>query len=77
MNYTLFTATFLRNIINLRLAQHKRRHKSTTPIILLKFMFFLQKDLGDSQVFIDSILSKFKKDSQYQLEEAWDYTSYL
>ena len=42
-----------------------------------EFKNFLQKDLGDSQVFIDSIWSKFRKNSQHQLEEAQDYASYL
>ena len=42
-----------------------------------KFKAFLQKDLGSSQAFINSIWSKFRRDSQYQLEEARDLASHL
>ena len=77
MNCTLFATTFLRGTVSLRWAQYKRRHKSATPITWPEFKNFLQKNLGDSQAFIDSIWSKFKRDSQYQLEEARDYASYL
>ena len=70
MNRTLFAASFLHGTISLRWAQHKRRHQGATPIMRSKFKTFLWKDLGNSQAFIDNIWSKFKKDSQYQLEEA-------
>ena len=72
MNRTPFAASFLRGSISIRWAQHKRRHKSATPITWSDFKTFLQKDLGSSQAFIDSIWSKFNKDSQYQLEKARD-----
>ena len=42
-----------------------------------KFKAFLHKDLGSSQVFIDNIWSKFKRDFQYQLENTQDWTSHL
>ena len=77
MNCTLFAATFLRGIISFRWAQYKRRHKRATPITSSEFKAFLRKDLGSSQAFIDSIWSKFRRDSQYQLEEARDWASYL
>ena len=77
MKYTPFTATFLRGSISLRWAQHKCRHKRATPITWSDFKAFLQKNLGSSQAFIDSIWSKFKRDSQYQLEEARDWVSHL
>ena len=76
-NCTPFTASFLRGFINVRWAKHKRRHKSATPIIWSEFKAFLQKDSGSSQAFIDSISSKFKKDSQYQLEEVRDWASHI
>lgn len=41
MNYTSFTVIFLRDIINPRWAQHKRRHQNATPIILSEFKIFL------------------------------------
>ena len=77
MNYTLFIITFFHSTVNLRWAQHKRCHKSATLITLLEFKTFLQKDFGNFQAFINSIWSKFRMDSQYQLEEAWDYASHL
>ena len=72
MNCIFFAATFLRGSISLKLAQHKQCYKRTTPITYSKFKAFLQKDLGSFQAFIDSIWSKFRRDSQYQLEEARD-----
>ena len=77
MNRTSFAATFFRGTVSLKWAQHKRRHKNATPITWPEFKNFLQKDLGDSQAFIDSIRSKFRRDSQYQLEKARDYASHL
>ena len=77
MNRTPFAATFLRGFISLRWAQHKGRHKRATPITWSEFKAFLGKDLRSSQVFIDSIWSKFRWDSQYQLEKAQDWISYL
>ena len=55
INRTPFAASFLRGPISLRWAQHRCRHKSVTPITWLEFKAFLQKDLGSSQAFIDSI----------------------
>ena len=72
MNCIPFAAIFLRGSINLRWAQHKHRHKCATSIKWSEFKVFLQKDFGSSQAFIDSIWSKFTRDSQYQLEEARD-----
>ena len=77
MNRTPFVASFLRGSISLRWAQHKRRHESATPITWPEFKAFLRKDLGSSQAFIDSIWSKFRRDSQYQLEEVRDWASHL
>ena len=65
MNCILFAAIFLRDIISLRWAQHKRRHERATPITWLEFKAFLRKNLRNSQAFIDSIWSKFRRDSQY------------
>ena len=63
MNCTLFVATFLHGIVSLRWAQHKSHHKSAILIILFNFKAFPQKDLRDSQAFIDNIRSKFRRDS--------------
>ena len=77
MNCTPFAASFLRGSINIRGAQHKRRHESATSITWSDFKTFLQKDLGSSQAFIDSIWSKFRRNSQYQPEEAQNWASQL
>ena len=77
MNHTPFAATFLRGTLSLRWAKHKRYHKNATPITWPKFKNFLWKDLRDSQAFINNIWSKFRRDSQYQLEEARDYISHF
>ena len=37
----------------------------------------MQKNLGESKSFVDSIWKKLKQDSQYQLEEAYDWASYF
>ena len=60
-----FAASFFRGSISLRWAKHKRHHKSATPITWSEFKAFLRKDLGSSQAFINSIWSKFRRDSQY------------
>ena len=77
INRISFAAIFLRGSISLRWAQHKYCYKRATFIRQLKFKAFLQKDLVSCQAFIDSIWSKFKKDFQYQLEEAQDWASHL
>ena len=77
MNRTPFAATFLHGPINLRWAQYKQRHKRATSITWSEFKVFLRKDLGSSQAFIDSMWSKFRWDSQYQLEETRDWASHL
>ena len=77
INRTPFAATFFRGAISLRWAQHKRCYERATPITWSEFKAFLRKDLGSFQVFIDGIWSKFRRDSQYQLEEARDWTSHL
>ena len=41
------------------------------------FKTFLQKDFGNFQAFIDNIWNKFRRNSQYQLEEARDWALHL
>ena len=77
MNRTPFAASFLRGIISLKRVQYKRRYQSTTLITWSVFKIFLQKDLGNSQTFINNIWSMFRRDSQYQLEKAWDWASHF
>ena len=63
MNCTAFVALFFRSSMNIRCAQYKHRYKSATPITWSIFKAFFQKDLGSSQTFIDSIWSKFRRNS--------------
>ena len=62
MNSIMFAASFFRGYISFRWAQHKRCHKSATPITWSKFKVFLWKDLRSFQAFIDNIWIKFRKD---------------
>ena len=46
--------------------QFKRcQSKKVAPITWAEFKAFLQKNLGKSKLFVDSIWKKFKRDSQY------------
>ena len=77
INRILFATSFFHGTIRLRGAQHKRCHQNATPITWSEFKTFFQKDLRNSQAFINNIWSKFRRDSQYQLEEARDWASHL
>ncbi len=65
-----FAASFLRDRINFRWQQHKRKLEveSSVPISWDKFKAFFQKVLGDSRAFVDSYWAKIRRDSQYQQE---------
>ena len=63
MNCTLFAAIFFCGTVSFRWAQLKYRHKSATLIMWSNFKVFFRKDLRNSQAFIDSIWSKFRRDS--------------
>ena len=78
-NRTPFTAFFLRGNIIVHWAQFKRRNRGEelTPITWTLFKAFLRKNLGESKSFVDSIWRKLKRDSQYQLEEVYDWASHL
>ncbi len=73
-NRILFAASFLRDRINFRWQQHKRKLKveSSVPISWDKFKAFLRKALGDSWAFVDSYWMKIRRDFQYQQEEVLD-----
>ena len=53
------------------------RGKKVAFITWVEFKAFLQKNLGESKSFVNSIWKKLKKDSQYQLEEIYDWASHL
>ena len=77
-NRTPFAASFLCGNISVRWTQFKRRQGGeVAPITWTEFKAFLRKNLGESKSFVDSIWKKLKKDSQYQLEEVYDWASHL
>ena len=78
-NQTLFAAFFPYKNISMQWAQFKHCHQGEklTPITQTEFKIFLQKNLGESKLFVNSIWKKLKKDSQYQLEEVYNWTSHL
>ena len=58
---------------------YKRRDQGEEliPISWTEFKAFLRKNLGESNSFVDNIWKKLKRDSQYQLEEVYDWASYF
>lgn len=74
-----FAATFLCKTISLRWTQYKCHHqgKRVVPITWAEFKAFLRMNLGESRSFVDSIWSKFKRDSQYQSEEVLEWATHL
>ena len=77
-NRTPFAASFLRGNISVRWTQFKRcRGGEVAPITWTEFKAFLRKNLGESKSFVNSIWKKLKRDSQYQLEEVYDWASHL
>ena len=59
--------------------QYKCRHRGEelTLITWTEFKAFLRKNLKKSKSLIESIWKKLKQDSQYQLEEVYDWASHL
>ncbi len=78
-NRILFTASFLRDRINFRWQQHKRKleAESSVPIPWDEFKVFFRKTLRDSRAFMDSYWTKIRRDSQYQQEEVLDWATHL
>ena len=76
---TLFAASFLCRSISVQWTQYKRHYQGEelTPITWTKFKVFLQKNLRESKSFVNSIWRKLKRDSQYELEEVYDWASHL
>ncbi len=74
-----FAVSFLRDQINFRWQQQKRKLKAENlvPISWDEFKTFLCKALGDSRAFVDNYWTKIKRDSQYQQEEVQDWVVYL
>ena len=75
-NRTLFAASFLHARISFRWQKHKRWGQ-VGLLPWIDFKTFLQKNLGDSQAFINTTWSRVKRDSQFQQEELQDWASYL
>ena len=74
-----FAASFLRDRINFRWQQHKRKleAESLAPITWDEFKVFLRRSLGDSRAFVDGFWRKIKRDSQYQQEDVQDWAAHL
>ena len=72
-----FAALFLRGSVTQQWLQHKRCRTGALPITWAKFKHFLQKNLGDSRAFVDSIWKKIKRNSQYQDKLVQDFAVYL
>ncbi len=78
-NLIPFPASFLRDQINFRWQQHKRKleAESSVPIFWNEFKVFLRKALEDFLAFEDSYWTKIKRDSLYQQEEVLDWAAHL
>ena len=77
-NQTSFAAFFLHGNISVRWTQFKRRRgEEVAPITWTEFKALLRKNLRESKSFVNSIWKKLKRDSQYQLEEVYDWASHL
>ena len=77
-NWTPFVASFFCENIIVWWTKFKHcRDKKVAPITWTEFKAFLQKNLWKSKLFVNSIWNKNKKDSQYQLEEIYDWALYL
>ena len=76
---TLFAAFFLYRNISLRWTQYKHCHQGEEliPITWTEFKAFLWKNLGESKSFVDKIWKKLRRNSQYQLEEVYNWASNL
>ena len=77
LNRTTVAASFLRGRINFRWQQHKRRHLVDRPLSWDDFKAFLQRNLGHTRAFVDSVWRRFNKDSQYQKEQVMDWAFHL
>lgn len=62
-NRTPFAALFFRGRISFRWHQHKRRVEGVAPLSWVDFKTFLQKNLGDSRAFVDTIWTRVKRGS--------------
>ena len=78
-NRTLFIAFFFCRNISVCWTQYKccHRGKELIPITWTEFKAFLRKNLGESKFFVDNIWKKLKCNSQYQLEEVYNWASHL
>ena len=74
-----FAASFFCKRINFCWQQYKLcvKRKRVNLITWEEFKAFLRKSFGDSNLFVDNIWSKIKRDLQYQYEEVQDWASHL
>ena len=74
-----FVAFFLRDRINFRWQQYKRKHEAKRIILIIwkEFKTFLCQSLGDSRAFVNSYWAKIKIDPQYQQKDVLDWAIHL
>ena len=72
-----FAASFLRGTMIPRWHQQKRRSEAEDPMTWEEFKDFLRKNLGDDRAFANSILSQFRRVSQYQQESVLEWAAHL
>ena len=74
-NRVFFAATFVQKQALFYWQQYKAKNAGKTDILLTweKFKAFFCRNLGESQVFVDSIWKTIRRDSQYQQEEIMDW----
>lgn len=76
-NRSTVAASFLRGRINFRWQQHKRRQLVDRPLSWDDFKAFLQKNLGNTRAFVNSVWRRLNRDSQYEKEEVMDWAFHL
>ena len=78
-NRVPFAAIFLKDTALFRWQQHqhKKEDETNVPITLEEYKAYFCQSLGESEAFIDKILSTLRKDSQHQLKEVMDWASHL
>ena len=77
-NRISFSASFLRESIVHCLHQYEYYFEASEVLMIwAKFKDFLRKNLGDNQAFANSICSKFRQDSQYQVQSVLDWAAHL
>ena len=76
-NRNPFVALLLYGLVTQRWIQHKRRRNGAVAMTWPEFKEFFRKNLGDFRTFVDSVLKKVKRNSQYQDKSVQDWAALL